>query len=211
VPTSLFSVDLVSSCIMVPTSTVLAGCWCWVVAVQAVNQSIIEHESELSEMTHLSSELQQLAVDDNVTKLDSELQSITDRYEALHSTSEQRLAQMTELPALLERFYTGHRTVVSLVTQLESDLQQKDLQPGSDAELHLQVSLFFLLTVYSVLTRRICQPNDYALRAYEIPNTTLTLLDILPYCRRVKVMSGILCTHGEITLFNVVNLQIVNR
>jgi len=85
--------------------------------------------------------LQQLAVGDDVTQLSSELQSVTDRYQALCRLSEQRLAQLTELPALLERFYTSHQTVISLVTQLDSDLLQKDVQPGPEAELHLQVSL----------------------------------------------------------------------
>ena len=90
-------------------------------------------------MIRLGSELRQLAVGDDVAQLDSELQSIIDRYTALCSMSEQRLSQMTEIPAILERFYTSHQTVINWVSQLESDLQQRDIQPGPEAELHLQV------------------------------------------------------------------------
>ena len=88
----------------------------------------------------LGNQLRQLAVGDDAAQLDSELQSITDRYTALRSRSEHRLSQMTEVPAILERFYTSHETVMNWVSQLESDLQQRDVQPGPEAELHLQVS-----------------------------------------------------------------------
>jgi len=87
----------------------------------------------------LGNELRQLAVGDDAARLDSELQSITARYMALRSRSERRLSQMTEVPAILERFYTSHETVMNWVSQLESDLQQRDVQPGPEAELHLQV------------------------------------------------------------------------
>ena len=88
----------------------------------------------------LGSELRQLAVGDDAAQLDSELQNITDRYVALRSRGEHRLSQMTQVPAILERFYTSHATVVNWISQLESDLQQRDVQPGPEAELHLQVS-----------------------------------------------------------------------
>ena len=92
-------------------------------------------------MTQLGSELRKLAVSDDATRLDAELQSVTDRYRALRSMGSQRLSQMTEVPAILERFYATHETVINWVSQLESDLQQRDIQPGPEAELHLQVSL----------------------------------------------------------------------
>ena len=111
------------------------------VGVQALNDSIVEHERDLSEVMQLGTELRQLAVNDDAQRLDAELQSVADRYRALLSMSSQRLSQMTEVPAILERFYATHETVINWVSQLESDLQQKDIQPGPEAELHLQVSL----------------------------------------------------------------------
>jgi len=113
------------------------------VVVQALNESIVEHGSELSEVLRLGDELRQLAVGDDVTRLDSELRSVTDRYTALRTTSAERLRQLTETPAILERFYTTHQTIINLMSELESDLQQRDIQPGPEAELHLQVSLVF--------------------------------------------------------------------
>ena len=92
-------------------------------------------------MTRLGSELRQLAVGDDATRLDAELQSVTDRYRALRSMSSRRMSQMSQVPAILERFYATHETVINWVSQLESDLQQRDIQPGPEAELHLQVLL----------------------------------------------------------------------
>jgi len=110
--------------------------------VQALNESIVKHEADLSEVKRLGSELRQLAIADE-TRLDSELQTITDRYKALRSQSDQRLSKMKELPAILNRFYVSHETIVSCVQQLETELLQGDIQPGPEAELHLQVSLVF--------------------------------------------------------------------
>ena len=89
----------------------------------------------------LGNELQQLAVGDDAAQLDTELQSIRNRYTALRSRSSLRLSQMVEVPAILERFYASHQTVLNWVSQLESDLQQRDSQPGPEAELHVQVSV----------------------------------------------------------------------
>jgi len=113
-------------------------------AVQALNESIIEHESELAEVTRLGSELRQLSVGDDAAQLDCELESISSRYTALRSMSSQRLSQMGQVPVILERFYASHQAVINWVSQLESDLQQRDIQPGPEAELHLQVSLVSL-------------------------------------------------------------------
>ena len=89
----------------------------------------------------LGSELQLLAAGDDVAQLDSELYSVNDRYMALCSLASQRLSHMMEVPGILERFYASHQTVLSWVSQLDSDLQHRDIQPGPEAELRLQVSL----------------------------------------------------------------------
>ena len=96
-------------------------------------------------MMQVGGELRHLAVGDDVVQLDCELQNVSDRYTALRSTSSQRLSQMLEVPAILERFYASHQAVMNWVSQLESDLQQRDVQPGPEAELHLQVSPHLLV------------------------------------------------------------------
>ena len=92
-------------------------------------------------MMRLGGELRLLAVGDDVARLDSELQSINDRYRALCSMSDRRLSHMMEVPTILSRFYASHETVINCVRQLETELLQKDIQPGPEAELHLQVSV----------------------------------------------------------------------
>ena len=117
-------------------------CVCMCVGTQALNDSIAEHEFELTEVTQCGTELRQLAaIGDDVARLDSELDSITSRYRALRRTSKERLSQMTEVPMILQRFYTTHQTVIDCISQLESQLEQRDVQPGPEVELHLQVSL----------------------------------------------------------------------
>jgi len=113
--------------------------------LQALNESVAEHEFDLSEVTQLGDELRQLASSDDAQQLDTELQSLVDRYAALRSMASQRLSQMEEVPVILERFYTSHQTITSCISQLETDLQQRDIQPGPEAERHLQVSFCLLL------------------------------------------------------------------
>ena len=118
--------------------------------VQLLNESIAAHKSDLSEVTQLGTELRQLAaVSDDVARLDTELHSIAERYSSLSSASDQRLTQMMEIPAMLSRFYVSHETIVSCVHQLETELSQRDVQPGPEAELHLQVSLITRLFLCS--------------------------------------------------------------
>jgi len=118
---------------------------CVCVGTQALNDSIVEHEFELTEVTQRGTELRQLAaIGDDVARLNSELDSITSRYRALRRTSEERLSQMTEVPMILQRFYTTHQTVIDCISQLESQLEQRDVQPGPEVELHLQVSLIMV-------------------------------------------------------------------
>ena len=76
-----------------------------------------------------------------MARLDCELRGITDRYWALRSMGDQRLSQMAEVPAILSRFYASHETIVSCVHQMETELLHRDVKPGPEAELHLQVSL----------------------------------------------------------------------
>jgi len=118
-------------------------------AIQALNESIVAHESELSEVMWIGGELRLLAVGDDVARLDSELQTIADRYNALCNRSDHRLGQMMEVPAILSRFYASHETVVNCVRQLETELVQRDIQPGPEAELHLQVSVMPQPFLYS--------------------------------------------------------------
>jgi len=118
--------------------------------VQALDASIAKHESELLEVMRLGDELRQLASGDDVARLDSELDSISVRYVALRRASEQRLKHMMEVPAILQRLHASHETVVSLVRQIELELEQRDVQPGPEAELHLQVSFHLAESYVSV-------------------------------------------------------------
>jgi len=110
--------------------------------VQALNESIAEQRSELLEVMRLGTELRQLAVGDDVKQLDSELEMLRDRYTRLSDTSDHRLSRMMEVSVVLKRFLTSHETIVELVSLLDVELGEKDIQiqPGPEAELHLQVS-----------------------------------------------------------------------
>lgn len=113
---------------------------------QELNKEISEHSSDLTGVLNSGAELRKHATTDDAATLDTDLAEISRRYNALRDLSRTRFEQMTEVPAILERFYDAHSTMLEWMQQMETEMSQGEIKPGLEAELRLQVCLCCVIT-----------------------------------------------------------------
>ena len=106
---------------------------------QEFNTDVENHDSELKDLLKCGAELRKHATDEEASKLDSSLNEISRRYRALSRMGKTRLGQMEEVPAIFERFFDAHTSVLNWMQQMESEISQCEVKPGLEAELRLQV------------------------------------------------------------------------
>jgi len=108
---------------------------------QEFNKDIDNHDSDLQDVLNCGANLRKHATDKDASKLDSSLSEVAQRYRALSELGKTRLTQMEEVPAILERFYDTHASVLNWMQQIEAEINQCEVKPGLEAELRLQVGL----------------------------------------------------------------------
>jgi len=77
---------------------------------------------------------------DNTARLDSELSSTKQRYEALVKSCGDRLTRLEEAVPLAETFHSKHEQVLSWLQHVEPELQSGKEPSGTEAEKQLAVS-----------------------------------------------------------------------
>ena len=77
---------------------------------------------------------------DNAMTLDQELSATKQRYEALVTSSSDRLARLEEALPLADTFHDMHEQVLTWLQRVEPELQSGKEPTGADAEKQLDVS-----------------------------------------------------------------------
>jgi len=98
-------------------------------------------KSLLDDVVLAGAELKKHSSDtDNAQRLDNELSATKQRYQALVTGSDGRLARLEEALPLADKFHEMHEQVLSWLQRVEPELQTGKEPTGADAEKQLDVS-----------------------------------------------------------------------